>query len=347
MRLYLHVLVLGLALAGCREDVLVVQDGAAIDVNTLQLDFGEANIGERSELRVLVTNVGEQPLIVEELNFQPGGPFFGSVTQAPLEISRNQSVELTLYFFPVDPQLYLGGVDIRSNAENLSSVRIELKGQGRDWSICTDCSSPPQPSCVTEEHRLVYEEQGDCEGDNQCRFAVGVETCAEICLNGTCVGGIAGADGGIWCGPGDPDGDGDGICDSDDNCAQISNPTQADADEDGRGDLCDVCDGFDDFADDDEDEVPNGCDICTAGDDSADTDNDSVPDACDRCEGHLDHLDEDEDGTPDGCDVCAEGSDALDTDDDQVPNACDRCQGKTTKPTRTTTAFQMAAIYVP
>ena len=75
MRLYLHVLVLGLALAGCREDVLVVQDGAAIDVNTLQLDFGEANIGERSELRVLVTNVGEQPLIVEELNFQPGGPF--------------------------------------------------------------------------------------------------------------------------------------------------------------------------------------------------------------------------------------------------------------------------------
>ena len=314
-------------LLGCPEDVLVVQEGAAIDINTLQLDFGEVNIGERSELRVLVTNIGEQPLIIEELSMQPATDQFGSVTQAPLEIPRNQSEELTLFFFPVSAQLYLGGLDIKSNAENSKSIRLELKGQGRDWSICGDCDSPPQPDCVTDRHRLIYDEQGSCEGDNQCRFAVGVETCAEICLNGVCIGGIEGADGGMLCGPGDPDSDGDGVCDSDDNCKQVSNPNQEDTDEDNRGDICDICAGFDDFIDTDEDGVPNGCDICTAGDDTIDTDDDGVPDACDRCEGHIDALDQDEDGVPDGCDLCDGESDAIDTDNDGVPNACDLCEG--------------------
>ena len=327
MRITILMGVLLSVLLGCPEDVLVVQEGAAIDVNTLQLDFGGVNIGERSELRVLITNIGEQPLIIEELSMQSATDQFGSVTQAPLEIPRNQSEELTLFFFPVAAELYLGGIDIKSNAENLPTIRLELKGQGRDWSVCADCDNPPPPDCVTDRHRLVYDEQGSCEGDNQCRFAVSIETCAELCLNGVCIGGLEGADGGTLCGPSDPDSDGDGVCDSDDNCKQVSNPNQEDADEDNRGDICDICEGFDDFVDTDEDGVPNGCDICTTGDDTIDSDDDGVPDACDRCDGHLDSLDQDEDGVPDGCDVCAAGSDALDTDNDGVPNDCDLCDG--------------------
>lgn len=37
----------------------------------------------------------------------------------------------------------------------------------------------------------------------------------------------------------DPDGDGDGVFDDDDNCPLVANPDQADADGDGIGDLCD------------------------------------------------------------------------------------------------------------
>jgi hypothetical protein len=37
------------------------------------------------------------------------------------------------------------------------------------------------------------------------------------------------------------DTDNDGILDADDNCPEVSNPTQADTDGDGMGDLCDAC----------------------------------------------------------------------------------------------------------
>ena len=40
---------------------------------------------------------------------------------------------------------------------------------------------------------------------------------------------------------GEPDGDGDGVCDLLDHCPTIPDPTQADADDDGLGDACDPC----------------------------------------------------------------------------------------------------------
>jgi len=43
------------------------------------------------------------------------------------------------------------------------------------------------------------------------------------------------------CPDGDPDSDGDGICNSEDNCPNTSNTDQADMDEDGIGDVCDNC----------------------------------------------------------------------------------------------------------
>lgn len=56
--------------------------------------------------------------------------------------------------------------------------------------------------------------------------------------------------------------DGDGVFGSSDNCPQVANPNQEDADADGAGDACDLCPGFNDNLDGDSDGIPDDCDVC-------------------------------------------------------------------------------------
>ena len=72
-----------------------------------------------------------------------------------------------------------------------------------------------------------------------------------------------------------PDRDGDGVADGDDNCPSDSNSGQGDVDEDGVGDACDVCTGDDSSGDPDFDH------ICSDLDD--DDDGDGIDDDMDQC----------------------------------------------------------------
>ena len=131
------------------------------------------------------------------------------------------------------------------------------------------------------------------------------------------------------------DADGDGFGDPDhpenecpdDNCPDIYNLDQADADGDGTGDLCDLCPGYDDNLDADADGVPDGCDLCPGFDDNVDTDGDGIADGCDICPGFDDAVDGDGDTVPDGCDNCPTdaNSSQTDSDGDQIGDACDNC----------------------
>jgi len=138
--------------------------------------------------------------------------------------------------------------------------------------------------------------------------------------------------------------DGDGTCEGgclpgvaqlpcDDNCADVSNQDQADADGDTVGDACDNCAATSNpgQADADTDGVGDLCDICpTAPDpDQLDGDVDGFGDACDNCPAasNPDQLDGDVDGAGDLCDVCptTPDPDQLDSDADGLGDACDNC----------------------
>ncbi len=95
----------------------------------------------------------------------------------------------------------------------------------------------------------------------------------------------------------EPDGDGDGIPDGQDNCPMIANPDQNDADGDALGDACDNC--------------PNH-----VNPDQTDADGDALGDACDGC---PDDPSKSEPG------VCGCGVADTDSDNDDVPDCIDDC----------------------
>ncbi len=107
------------------------------------------------------------------------------------------------------------------------------------------------------------------------------------------------------------DSDGDGVLDLNDNCPADYNPDQADSDDDGQGDVCDV-DLDNDGVDDDADNCP-----AVANTDQADGDGDGIGDVCDP--------DLDNDGVDNELDNCpmAPNAGQEDGDGDGVGDACD------------------------
>src|SRR3954468_694876 len=104
-----------------------------------------------------------------------------------------------------------------------------------------------------------------------------------------------------------PDGDGDGIADTSDNCPGTVNASQADSDGDGVGNVCDAAPAHDD-RDADGDGVENADDNCPAQPNAtqADTDRDGRGDACD--------------GSPRGPDSDGDGLSVLDDNCPSVLN---------------------------
>ncbi len=149
------------------------------------------------------------------------------------------------------------------------------------------------------------------------RFAAGTleqdfSALREIGLDGSCLG---------------SDIDGDSVCDADDNCPNLSNVGQADADGDGKGDVCDPCPA-DAGNDADQDGLCGDVDNCpmAANSGQADGDGDGVGDLCDNCAGtaNSDQADDDGDNQGDVCDPCP-GDPGNDPDGDGICALDDNC----------------------
>ena len=128
-----------------------------------------------------------------------------------------------------------------------------------------------------------------------------------------------------------PDGDGDGVDDTTDNCVAAANADQADADGDNIGDACDNCPSVANAAqtDTDADTVGDDCDNCVniANATQTDTDSDAIGDACDNCPSaaNANQADADGDNVGDACDNCPNvaNADQSDADSDGVGDVCE------------------------
>jgi hypothetical protein len=89
----------------------------------------------------------------------------------------------------------------------------------------------------------------------------------------------------------EPDSDGDGVPDAQDNCPAVNNPDQNDADLDGFGDICDSC-PFDPNNDEDADQVCGDVDNCPYdyNPPQEDRNSDGLGDVCECDAANLDGL---------------------------------------------------------
>ncbi|HKQ50003.1 MAG TPA: thrombospondin type 3 repeat-containing protein [Phycisphaerae bacterium] len=134
---------------------------------------------------------------------------------------------------------------------------------------------------------------------------------------------------------GQPDADGDGVIDSQDNCPSFADQTQKNIDGDQFGDGCDNCPSSanNNQADLDGDGRGDVCDKCPtfANSDQADADGDGKGDVCDNCPAlfNADQNDADGDGKGDECDNCPAvfNADQGDSNGDGIGDVCGDAPG--------------------
>ena len=222
---------------GCTEEPITSFAPPELLVNS-PLHFGESYIEVRQRGRLVITNGGDVPLEITDLEIKPNdGVFHALIEELPLVINGRRSKDLILSFRPKEERNYRAELMFKSNHEGAALDPVVLIGDGASNIICNACAPAPEPECHFDGQSSLFYTPAtstDCDSaSNECAYLVveipcGNTPCDEA--TGLCPGGelpVASV-----CGDGDITGDEE--CDDGNT-----------ADGDGCSALCEVEDGWD------------------------------------------------------------------------------------------------------
>ena len=88
-----------LAVLGCEEEQVVTIRSPELVVNS-PLDFGNVPVGSQQTGKLIITNGGDAPLVIDEIQMDAVNPAFQISSRIPVTITARQALELVIDFTP-------------------------------------------------------------------------------------------------------------------------------------------------------------------------------------------------------------------------------------------------------
>lgn len=288
----LPVLLLVLLLSACQADTVefepkltLTSDDFAMGSDTFIMDFQEVPLDTRATFSFVLKNEGTAALTLQSVTLVNGSlSIFDVQWDRITELEPGVSSTVQVTFIPAKVQSYTGRIQIRSTDEALSSILIDVKGEGAPSTVDKDGDgySPADGDCNDGDAQLYPGNVETCDGkDNDCDgIAPANEANADGDSQRICSGDCDDTNKNTYVGA--PE-----ICDGKDNDCDGTEADGLDANDDGvpdgdydlDADGASICSG--DCNDDDDSVSPGLAEICD------DRDND--------CDGKADNIDQDND----------------------------------------------------
>ena len=176
----LSLMTISISSCSCDEGNTFTQPTSPIiSANTDLLDFGEIPIDIEVLRQVTVLNSGQLELDVTAIEIVDENNVFTAETDV-FTIEGESSRGLPIRFRPLSAGVFEAELRITSNASNIETLTVLIKGTGVDETICGSCENPPSPHCISDDMLVYYEASGTCV-DGQCEYQSEVVECEEGC----------------------------------------------------------------------------------------------------------------------------------------------------------------------